>query len=99
MLSDPISLINYLSSTEIYTLSLHDALPIFAEAGTQVADRVYNYAMQQSVRAARPLLSPLRPTSPQTVASRSRDNTPAPHSVRHTLRRVHRATYTGAQRL
>ena len=36
-----------------------------------------NNAMQLTVRAARPLLSRLRPTSPQTVASKGRATRPA----------------------
>ena len=36
-----------------------------------------NNAMQQTVRAAHPLLSRLRPTSPQTVARKGRATRPA----------------------
>ena len=36
-----------------------------------------NYAMQQTVRAARPLLSRLRPASPHKVARKGRATRPA----------------------
>ena len=42
-----------------------------------VTGKPHNNAMQQTVRAARPLLSWLRPTSPRKVASKGRATRPA----------------------
>src|SRR5260370_34229381 len=65
---------NDTATTEIYTLSLHDALPIFAVFDTEVVFELGLDAIQRTPRTATPIAAPTTaPIGPPTEAP-----TPAP---------------------
>src|SRR5437899_10711458 len=74
------------ASTEIYTLSLHDALPICSRRARGEASRSRSAARARGARPPPP--RPGRTASPRSGTSRSEEHTSELQSLRHLVCRL-----------